>query len=80
MSEQKPIIIDQEELAWAGWDDPDLAAKSAIRWKLLVTGERGPSSGLVMGVAECPPGTRLPLHHQRARGDILRRQRQPATW
>ena len=63
MSVQKPIIIDQAELAWEGWDDADLAAKSEIRWKLLVTGERGPSSGLVMGVAECPPGTRLPLHH-----------------
>ena len=63
MSLQKPIIIDQAELAWEGWEDADLAAKSEIRWKLLVTGERGPSSGLVTGVAEFPPGTRLPLHH-----------------
>ena len=63
MNVQKPIIIDQAELAWEGWDDPDLAAKSEIRWKLLVTGERGPSSGLVTGVAEFPPDTRLPFHH-----------------
>ena len=63
MNMQKPIIIDQAELAWEGWEDADLAAKSEIRWKLLVTGERGPSSGLVMGVAEFPPDTRLPLHH-----------------
>ena len=40
MGEQKPIIIDQAELAWEGWEDADLAAKSEIRWKLLVTGER----------------------------------------
>ena len=63
MSVQKPIIINQAELAWEGWDDPVIADKSGIRWKLLVTGERGPSSGLVTGVAEVPPGTRLPLHH-----------------
>lgn len=63
MSVQKPIIIDQAELAWEGCEDADLATKSAIRWKLLVTGERGPSSGLVMGISECPPGGRFPLHH-----------------
>ena len=60
MSVQKPIIINQAALAWEGWEDADLAAKSAIRWKLLVTGERGPSSGLVMGVAEFPPDTPAP--------------------
>ena len=63
MNSQKSIIIDQAELDWEGWEDADLAAKSEIRWKLLVTGERGPSSGLVMGIAEFPPGALLPLHH-----------------
>ena len=63
MSVQKPIVIDQAELAWEDCEDADLATKSAIRWKLLVTGERGPSSGLVMGISECPPGGRFPLHH-----------------
>ena len=63
MSEQKPIIINQAELAWEGWEDAVIAAKSAIRWKILISGERGPSSGLVMGIAECPTGARLPLHH-----------------
>ena len=63
MSGQKPIIINQAELAWEGWDDPAIAAKSQIRWKILVSGELGPSSGLVTGVAEFPAGTRIPLHH-----------------
>lgn len=63
MSGEKPIIINQAEFAWEGWDDPAIAAKSQIRWKVLVSGERGPSSGLVTGVAEFPAGTRLPLHH-----------------
>ncbi len=63
MSSQRPIIINQAELDWEGWDDPDLAAKSPVRWKLLITGERGPSSGLVTGIAEVPPGASLLPHH-----------------
>lgn len=63
MGIQEAIIIDQAQFAWEGWSDPVIAAQSEIRWKLLVAGERGPSSGLVMGVAEIPPGARLPLHH-----------------
>ena len=63
MDAQRPIFINQTELEWEGWDDPEIAAKSPIRWKLLITGERGPSSGLVMGIAEVPPGASLLLHH-----------------
>lgn len=63
MSVLKPIIINQSELEWEGWDDPELAIKSPICWKLLITGERGPSSGLVTGIAEIPPGVSLLLHH-----------------
>ena len=61
MSVQKPIIINQAELAWEGWDDPVIADKSGIRWKLLVSGERGPSSGLVPGVAEVHPVRGFPF-------------------
>ena len=63
MSLQRPIIINQAELGWESWNDPELAAKSPIRWKLLITGERGPSSRLVTGIAEVPPGASLLLHH-----------------
>ena len=63
MSTLKPIVINQTEQSWEGWDDAEIAAKSAIRWKLLISGERGPSAGLVNGIAEFPVGTRLPLHH-----------------
>ena len=34
-----------------------------MRWKLLVSGERGPSAGLVTGVAEVAPGGVLLQHH-----------------
>ena len=63
MSTLKPIVINQTEQSWEGWDDAEIAAKSAIRWKILISGERGPSAGLVNGIAEFPVGTRLPLHH-----------------
>ena len=63
MSEQRPIIRNEAELDWETWDDPDLAAKSPMRWKILISGERGPSSQLSTGIAEMTPGTLLPLHH-----------------
>ena len=59
----KPIVINQSDLEWEGWDDPSIHAKSPIRWKLLITSERGPSSGIVTGIAEIPPNTSLLLHH-----------------
>ncbi len=63
MTAREPVIIDQADLDWEGWSEPDLATRSAIRWKLLITGERMESSGLVTGIAEIPPGARLLLHH-----------------
>ena len=63
MNKQKPIILNEAELDWETWDDPDLAAKSLVRWKILISGERGPSSQLSTGIAEMTPGTPLPLHH-----------------
>ena len=58
----KPVV-DQAALEWEGWDDPAVAARSAVRWKLLVSGERGPSAGLVTGVGEIAPGGVLLRHH-----------------
>ena len=63
MNTRKPAIIDQATLDWEGWRDTTLATKSAIRWKLLITGERTESSGLVTGIAQLPPGAQLLLHH-----------------
>ena len=63
MSEQRPIILNHAELDWETWDDPELADKSPVRWKILISGERGPSSQLSIGIAEMAPGTLLPLHH-----------------
>ena len=57
MNKQKPIILNQAELDWETWDDPELAEKSPVRWKILISGERGPSSQLSTGIAEMTPGT-----------------------
>ena len=63
MRKQKPIILNQSELDWETWDDPDLAARSPVRWKILISGELGPSRRLTNGIAEMDPGTLLPPHH-----------------
>ena len=63
MNAPKPVIVDQADLDWEGWRDADIAAKSRIRWKLLLASERTESVGLVTGIAEIPPGAELLLHH-----------------
>ena len=61
----KPIIVDQAALDWDGWGEPGVAGRSAVRWKLLVSGDRGPSAGLVTGIGEIAPGGVLLRHrHQ----------------
>ena len=57
------VIVNQAVIDWEGWDDPAIAAGSTVRWKPLVDGDRGPSRGLVTGVAEIAPGGVLPRHH-----------------
>ena len=66
MGTLKPVVVDQAALEWEGWDDPAISARSAVRWKLLVSRERGPSRGLVTGVAEIAPGGVLLRHHHEA--------------
>ena len=62
---RQSVIVDQAAVDWEGWNDPGVAARSTVRWKLLVDGERGPSGGLVTGVAEIAPGGVLPRHHHK---------------
>ena len=57
------MVTNEADARWEGWVDPVIGAKSPIRWKLLVTGDRTPTKGLTMGIAEIPPGDSLRLHH-----------------
>ena len=59
----KPAVVDEATLDWEGWNDPTLAAKSAVPWKILIVGERTPSRGLVLGFAQVAPGAQLLPHH-----------------
>jgi len=63
VSTQRPVMVNQAEVDWESWDDPEVAARSRVRWKLLIAGERGASCGLVTGVLEVPPGASVLLHH-----------------
>ena len=63
MSALKPAVVDEATLDWEGWYDPTLAAKRAVRWKILIAGERTASRGLVTGIAQVAPGAQLLLHH-----------------
>ena len=63
MAALKPVVVDQAALQWEGWDDPAVAARSAVRWKVLISGDCGWSAGLVTGVAEIAPGGMLLRHH-----------------
>ena len=65
MNKQTPIILNQAGRDWETWDDPELAAKSPVRWKILISGEHGPSSRLTTGITEMAPDTLLPLHHHK---------------
>ena len=57
------MMVDPDELPWESWDDPALAARSKVRWKLIFSGRRTPTEALSFGLAEFPPGAVLPLHH-----------------
>jgi quercetin dioxygenase-like cupin family protein len=52
-----------EELPWETWDDPGLADRSGVRWKLVFSGQRTPTGAMSVGLAEIGPGGVLPLHH-----------------
>jgi quercetin dioxygenase-like cupin family protein len=65
----RPVVVREAEVAWEGWTDPAIHAKSPIRWKLLVGGERTPSGALTVGTCEVPPGAAL-LRHHHAPGEV----------
>ncbi len=63
MRAPQPVIVDQAAVDWHFWGHAGRSDESRIRWKLLVAGERTDTVGIVTGIAEIPPGARLPLHH-----------------
>lgn len=65
----RPTAVREADCPWEGWADPALQAKSPVRWRLLVGGERTASRALTVGTCEIPPGASLLLHHH-APGEV----------
>ena len=63
MNTPTSAVVDETALDWEGWNDPTLAGKSAVRWKILIAGAHRASRGLVMGMAQQAPGMQLLPHH-----------------
>ena len=60
---RRSVIVDQAVVDWEGWNGPTVAVQGTARWTLLIDGARGPSVGLVTGVAEIAPGGVPRRHH-----------------
>lgn len=63
MQPEASSIVNPDDTAWESWSDPDIRARSAIRWKLLLTRDRTPTSSMTLGLLEIPPGAHLLRHH-----------------
>ena len=64
----KATIRHEADQEWERWDDAELRAKSDVRWKLLISGERTPTADLAMGIAEIAPGATL-IGHRHAHAE-----------
>lgn len=49
----RPTVVHTDEQPLERWDDP---ARGGVVWRTLLSGDRTPTRGLTMGVAEFPPG------------------------
>lgn len=47
------------DAALDGWNDP---VHGQVRWRTLISGDRSPTSGIVLGIAEIDAGGSLGLH------------------
>lgn len=65
----RPVVVREADCPWDSWADAAVRARSPVRWKLLVGGERTPSRGLTVGTCEIPPGASL-LRHHHAPGEV----------
>ncbi len=48
----KPVVVREADLPLETWDDP---VRGTVSWRTLFSGDRTPTAGLTMGVAEVRP-------------------------
>ena len=66
MRQLKPVVVQEESCALDGWDDPTIGK---VMWRTLLSGDRTPTAGITVGVAEIGPGhseTSFPHRHEPA--------------
>lgn len=49
----KPFVLKESQVPLEAWNDP---VKGIVTWQTLLSGDRTPSRGLTMGVADVPDG------------------------
>ena len=54
----KPVVLHEQDLPLESWSE---ASRDRVVWRTLLSGDRTPTGGLTMGVAELPPGGDAPL-------------------
>ena len=59
----QPTVVQAAALPWETWPDADIAARSQVIWKDLISGDRTPSQALSLGLGQVAPGHRLARHH-----------------
>lgn len=62
----KSFILEESDIETEGWDDP---MRGRVTWRTLVSGDRTPSSGMTIGMAEveeADPSTFRPHRHAQA--------------
>lgn len=68
MPRTEPFVIHEEDCELEGWSDP---AIGCTRWRTLISGDRTPSGGLTVGVAELEPGDSLTFNfHKHAQVEV----------
>jgi mannose-6-phosphate isomerase-like protein (cupin superfamily) len=58
-----PIVVQEANIPWATWPDAAIAARSAVVWKDLISGDRTASHALSLGIGCILPGHTLARHH-----------------
>ena len=66
MSAGRPFIVDQDEVAPESWTEAD---RPSVIWRTLLSGDRTPTDGLTLGVAELSRDGLRPVLHRHAQGE-----------
>jgi mannose-6-phosphate isomerase-like protein (cupin superfamily) len=58
----KPVVVHEDERAWEGWREEQVAERGNVLWKTLISAGLTPTMALTLGVARVPSGGNLAAH------------------